>query len=149
MGARKRIAADKRKEANKVRFFAKLNNCPTSPMKMRLVADIVRGQDVNKALDILTHMGKEAAGRLYKLVRSAADNFEQKSGLKADESELFIKTIFVDGGASLKRIQPAPQGRAYRKRKRSNHVTVELETRNESIKAQVLSKLETNSNENE
>lgn len=144
MGARKRIVADKRKEANKTKYFAKLNNCPTSPMKMRLVADLVRGEDLNKALDILTFTGKEAAGRLYKLVRSAADNFEQKSGLKADESELFIKVIYVDGGAMLKRIAPAPQGRAYRKRKRSNHVTVELDTRNESLKATLLSKTETN-----
>lgn len=149
MGARKRIAADKRKEANKTIFFAKLNNCPTSPMKMRLVADIIRGEDLNKALDILTHVGKEAAGRLYKLVRSAADNFEQKTGLKADESELYIKTIYVDGGAMLKRISPAPQGRAYRKRKRSNHVTVELDTRNESVKVGILNKAETNSNVNE
>lgn len=144
MGARKRIVADKRKEANKTKYFAKLNNCPTSPMKMRLVADLVRGEDLNKALDVLQHTGKEAAGRLYKLVRSAADNFEQKSGLKADESELFIKVIYVDGGAMLKRIAPAPQGRAYRKRKRSNHVTVELDTRNESLKATLLSQTETN-----
>ena len=147
MGARKRIAADNRKEANKTRYFAKLNNCPTSPRKMRLVADIIRGEDLNKALDILTYTGKEAAGRLYKLIRSAADNFEQKSGLKADESELYVKTIYVDGGAMLKRIQPAPQGRAYRKRKRSNHVTVELDTRNEGIKSDILTK--TTSNENE
>lgn len=147
MGARKRIAAEKRKEAKKVRYFAKLNNCPTSPRKMRLVADVIRGEDLNKALDILTHTGKEAAGRLYKLIRSAADNFEQKSGLKADESDLYIKTIFVDGGPMLKRIQPAPQGRAYRKRKRSNHVTVELDTRNESLKAQLLSKVNNTSNE--
>lgn len=145
MGARKRIVADKRKEANKTKYFAKLNNCPTSPMKMRLVADLVRGEDLNKALDILTFTGKEAAGRLYKLVRSAADNFEQKTSLKADESELFIKVIYVDGGAMLKRIAPAPQGRAYRKRKRSNHVTVELDTRNETLKATLLSK---NENEN-
>jgi len=149
MGARKRIVADNRKEANKTKYFAKLNNCPTSPMKMRLVADIVRGEDLNKSLDILKHVGKEAAGRLYKLLRSAADNFEQKTGLKADESELFIKVVYVDGGAMLKRIAPAPQGRAYRKRKRSNHVTVELDTRNESIKATLLNKAETNSNENE
>jgi large subunit ribosomal protein L22 len=147
MGARKRIAADNRKEANKTRYFAKLNNCPTSPRKMRLVADIIRGEDLNKALDILTYTGKEAAGRLYKLIRSAADNFEQKSGLKADESELYVKTIFVDGGAMLKRIQPAPQGRAYRKRKRSNHVTVELDTRNEGIKSEIMTKTTTNENE--
>jgi large subunit ribosomal protein L22 len=147
MGARKRIAADNRKEANKTRYFAKLNNCPTSPRKMRLVADIIRGEDLNKALDILTYTGKEAAGRLYKLIRSAADNFEQKSGLKADESELYVKTIFVDGGAMLKRIQPAPQGRAYRKRKRSNHVTVELDTRNEGIKSEIMTKTKTNENE--
>ena len=114
---------------------------------MRLVADIIRGEDLNKALDIITFKGKEAAGRLYKLIRSAADNFEQKSGLKADESELYVKTIFVDGGAMLKRIQPAPQGRAYRKRKRSNHVTVELDTRNEGIKSDIMTK--TTSNENE
>jgi large subunit ribosomal protein L22 len=133
MGARKKLAADNRKEANKSRYFAVLRNCPTSPRKMRLVADIIRGVDVDKALDILQYTEKEAAGRLYKLVKSAIANFENKSGLRADESSLFIKEIFVDGGSMLKRIQPAPQGRAHRIRKRSNHVTVVLDAKSEIV----------------
>lgn len=129
MGSRKEIASKKRKEENKTRYFASLRNCPTSPRKMRLVCDLIRGMDVNLALDTLKYTEKEAAGRLYKLVKSAIANFENKSGLKADESELFIKELFVDSAAQLKRIRSAPQGRAHRIRKRSNHVTVVLESK--------------------
>jgi large subunit ribosomal protein L22 len=129
MGSRKEIASKKRKEENKTKYFARLRNCPTSPRKMRLVCDLIRGMDVNLSLDTLKYTEKEAAGRLYKLVKSAIANFENKSGLKADESELFIKEIFVDSAAQLKRIRSAPQGRAHRIRKRSNHVTVVLESK--------------------
>jgi large subunit ribosomal protein L22 len=132
MGKRKKLAADARKEANKSRYFARLNNFPTSPRKMRLVADLVRGMDANKALDILHFTPKAAARPLEKLLKSALANFEVKSGQRADEQNLFIKTIFVDGGRMLKRVQPAPQGRAHRVRKRSNHVTLELGRRTET-----------------
>lgn len=129
MGARKRKVAEARKEALKTIYIAKLNNCPTSPRKMRLVADIVRGMDVYKALNILQFTPKAAAGRLEKLIRSAVSNYEQKSGQSAGDANLYIKTIYVDSARQLKRIQPAPQGRAYRIRKRSNHVTVILDTK--------------------
>jgi len=134
MGARKRLAAEKRKEANKTSYIAKLNNCPTSPRKMRLVADVIRGLEANKALDILQYTRKEAAKTLEKLLRSAISNFEQKSGARAEDSQLIVKEVFVDGGRSLKRIQAAPQGRAHRLRKRSNHVTLILDTQNPELK---------------
>ena len=101
---------------------AKLRNCPTSPRKMRLVADQIRGVDVNKALILLKHSPKEASIRLEKLVLSAISNWQLK--YSDDNSELVIKKIFVDSGRMLKRMQPAPQGRAHRIRKRSNHVTI-------------------------
>ena len=132
MGARKRNAAEKRKEERKTLFIAKLNNCPTSPRKMRYVADLIRGLDVTKASGILQFSTKEAARRLEKLLHSAISNFEQKSGAKWENSELFVKEIFVDGGRSLKRMLPAPQGRAYRMRKRSNHVTLILDSKIEN-----------------
>lgn len=137
MGKRKREASEKRKEALKTTYLAKLNNCPTSPRKMRLVADIIRGVDANKALDILQFTRKDAARTLEKLLRSAISNFEQKSGQRAEDSELFVKEVFVDGGRSLKRIQAAPQGRAHRLRKRSNHITLVLDTRNAELKSQL------------
>lgn len=137
MGARKRLAADKRKEAMKTTYVAKLNNCPTSPRKMRLVADVIRGLDANKALDILQYTRKDAAKTLEKLLRSAIANFEQKSGERAEDSQLFVKEISVDGGRMLKRIQAAPQGRAHRVRKRSNHVTLILDTRSPELKNQL------------
>lgn len=105
---------------------------------MRLVADIIRGLEVNKALDILAHTNKEAAPRLYKLLKSAIANFEAKSGLRADESSLIISEIRVDGGTMLKRIQAAPQGRAHRIRKRSNHVTLAVDTVNPEIKEKLI-----------
>ncbi len=129
MGARKKIAAEKRKEERKSTYLAKLNNCPTSPRKMRLVADLIAGMDVEKAAAVLQFSKKEASIRMEKLLRSAVANYEQKSGESADGAGLFVKEVKVDGGRMLKRIQPAPQGRAHRIRKRSNHVTMILDTK--------------------
>jgi large subunit ribosomal protein L22 len=127
MGVRKRETADARKEANKSIAFAKLNNCPTSPRKMRLVADLVRGQKVERALNILRFSSKEASKKLEKLLLSAINNWQQKNAdASIEEANLFVKEIKVDGGTMLKRLRPAPQGRAHRIRKRSNHVTVVL-----------------------
>ena len=125
MGARKHNTANKKKEELKSVSFAKLNNCPTSPRKMRLVADQVRGVDVFKALSILQHSPKEASIRLEKLIKSAITNWESKNeGERIEDANLIVKEVFVDSARMLKRIQPAPQGRAHRIRKRSNHVTV-------------------------
>ena len=124
MGERKRLTADRRKEEQKNIAFAKLINVPTSPRKMRLVADLVRGKEVFRALGILKFNNKEAAARLEKLVRSAVANWEQKNERKAEEGELYISTIYVNCAPMLKRLRTAPQGRGYRIRKRANHVTV-------------------------
>jgi large subunit ribosomal protein L22 len=127
MGVRKRERAEGIKEANKQIAFAKLNNCPTSPRKMRLVADLVRGQKVERALNILRFSTKEASRKLEKLLLSAINNWEQKNAEgNVTEAGLFVKEIRVDGGMMLKRLRPAPQGRAHRIRKRSNHVTIVL-----------------------
>jgi large subunit ribosomal protein L22 len=127
MGVRKREMANAIKEANKQIAFAKLNNCPTSPRKMRLVADLVRGQKVERALNLLRFSTKEASRNLEKLLLSAVNNWEQKNdGGNVADAGLFVKEIRVDGGAMLKRLRPAPQGRAHRIRKRSNHVTIVL-----------------------
>lgn len=135
MGARKHIAAQARKEARKEQAFAKLNNCPTSPRKMRLVADMIRGERVEKALFMLQYSNKEAATRMEKLLKSAINNWEQKNERTfSAEDGLYIDQVFVDSGRMLKRIQPAPQGRAHRIRKRSNHVTLVLGTKNEEVK---------------
>lgn len=129
MGARKKISADKRKEALKTQYFAKLNNVPTSPRKMRLVADMVRGMEAFKALGVLKFSNKEAAARVEKLLRSAIANWEQKNERKAESGELYISKIYVDGAAMLKRLRPVPRGRGYRIiRKRSNHVTLFVDT---------------------
>ncbi len=129
MGARKRNRAESIKEIKKTTYMAKLNNCPTSPRKMRLVADQIRGVEVNKALDILHFSPKEASGRLEKLLKSAIANWQQKNeGVRIEDSELFVKELFVDSGRMLKRVQPAPQGRAHRIRKRSNHVTLIIDS---------------------
>jgi large subunit ribosomal protein L22 len=131
MGARKRNTAEARKEAKANVAIAKLNNCPTSPRKMRLVADQIRGVDVFKALAILKHSPKEASIRLEKLLSSAIVNWESKNeGERAEEANLVVKEIKVDSGRMLKRIQPAPQGRAHRIRKRSNHVTIIVDSLN-------------------
>lgn len=135
MGVRKRQSAENIKEARKNQYFAKLCNVPTSPRKMRLVADMVRGQEVFKALGILKFSNKEAAQRVEKLLRSAIANWEQKNERKAEQGELYITTIFVDCAPMLKRLRPAPQGRGYRIRKRSNHVTLFVDTKDNNAKA--------------
>jgi large subunit ribosomal protein L22 len=125
MGARKRNAADARKAAQKEIAFAKLNDCPTSPRKMRLVADMIRGKRVDHALAMLKFSTKEASQRLEKLLLSALANWQSKNeGKRIEDQELIVKEINVDGGRMLKRLKPAPQGRGYRIRKRSNHITL-------------------------
>ena len=125
MGSRKKQMADAIKEGKKQVAFAKLNNCPTSPRKMRLVADLVRGEKVEKALQILKFSQKEASNRLEKLLLSAIANWQAKNeDADVEQAELIVKEIRVDGGSMLKRLRPAPQGRAHRIRKRSNHVTI-------------------------
>ena len=129
MGARKRNRAEQRKEASKRRYQAVLKNCPTSPRKMRLVTDLISGLEVNKALDVLKFSHQEASRRMEKLLMSAISNWQSKNeGVRVEDSNLFVKLIHVDGGRSLKRLQTAPQGRAYRLRKRSNHVTLVLDS---------------------
>ena len=128
MGVRKRLSADKSKEGRKDVAFAKLTNIPSSPRKMRLVADMVRGKEAFRALGILKFSNKEAAARLEKLLRSAIANWEAKNERKAESGELYISTIFVNCAPMLKRMRPAPQGRGYRIRKRANHVTIIVDT---------------------
>jgi large subunit ribosomal protein L22 len=131
MGVRKRERASQLKEAKKDVAFAKLNNCPTSPRKMRLVADLVRGLEVGKALAILKFSSKEASRRLETLLLSAIANWQAKNeDADVENAALFISEIRVDGGSMLKRLRPAPQGRAHRIRKRSNHVTIVLGAQN-------------------
>ncbi|MCF0196081.1 MAG: 50S ribosomal protein L22 [Bacteroidaceae bacterium] len=129
MGKRKKLAADARKEARKALSFAKLQNVPSSPRKMRYVVDLVRGMEVNRALGTLRFCKKAASADVEKLLRSAIANWEQKNERKAEDGELYITKIFVDEGATLKRMRPAPQGRGYRIRKRSNHVTIFVDTK--------------------
>ena len=124
MGARKHNSAEKRKEALKTLYFAKLNDVPSSPRKMRYVVDMIRGMEVNRALGVLKFSKKKAAADVEKLLRSAINNWEQKNDRKAEDGELFISKVFVDEGVTMKRMRPAPQGRGYRIRKRSNHVTL-------------------------
>lgn len=109
---------------------AKLRNNPTSTRKMRLVADLVRGKGVYDALNILKYSKQEASNKLEKLLKSAINNWEQKNDLRPEDNNLYVKEIFVDAGTMLKRFLPAPQGRAYRLRKRSNHVTIKVDSRN-------------------
>jgi len=131
MGLRKRQSAEKIKEAKKQVAFAKLNNCPTSPIKMRIVADSVRGKKVDMALTILKFSQKEASNRLEKLLMSAISNWQSKNeDADVEQANLFIKEIRVDSAGMLKRLRPAPQGRAHRIRKRSNHVTLILGSQN-------------------
>ena len=128
MGKRKRLVAEARKEANKNIFVAKLNRCPTSPRKMRQVADLVRGMEVHKALNVLKFNTREASGRLEKVLKSAITNYEAKTGTTAEENTLFVTSLMVDSALMAKRLRTAPQGRGYRIRKRSNHVTLEVGT---------------------
>ena len=130
MGKRKRIQAEARKQEKKTQYFASLRNVPTSPRKMRLVVDMIRGKEVNLALDLLKFSTKEAAGRVEKLLLSAIDNWKQKNeGANVDEANLYVKTVYVDSARILKRLRPAPQGRAHRIRKRSNHVTLYVDSK--------------------
>ena len=124
MGVRKKLSADRKKEEAAKIAFAKLTNVPTSPRKMRLVADMIRGKEVFRALGILRFSNKEAAARLEKLLRSAVANWEAKNERKAESGELYVSTIYVNPAPMLKRLRPAPQGRGYRIRKSSNHVYV-------------------------
>ncbi len=127
MGVRKRNKAEEVKEAKKQEYFAKLRNCPTSPRKMRLVADMVRGVKVDRALQMLQHSSQDAAVKVHKLLLSAISNWTHKNeGDRIEDANLFVKEIYVDSGRMLKRIQPAPQGRAHRIHKHSNHVTLYL-----------------------
>ena len=131
MGVRKKQMADKIKEEKKQLAFAKLNNCPTSPRKMRLVADLIRGQKVESALQILRFSSKEASRRLEKLLLSALANWQAKNEDESiEDANLIVSEVRVDGGAMLKRLRPAPQGRAHRIRKRSNHVTIVVGSNN-------------------
>jgi len=131
MGSRKHIRAEKVKEAKKNLYIAKLNDNPSSPRKTRLIADMVRGLSVEKALHLLQYSPKESAIKIRKLLLSAISNWQVKNeGSRIEDSNLYIKEIFVDGGRQLKRIRTAPQGRAHRIRKRSNHITLIIDDRN-------------------
>ena len=136
MGERKRKSAELIKEARKTQSFAKLRNVPSSPRKMRYVADMVRGKEVFLALGLLKFSNKEAAAKVEKLLRSAIANWEQKNEKKAEQGELFITSIFVDCAPMLKRLRPAPQGRGYRLLKRSNHVTLYVGTKDNNAKTE-------------
>ena len=132
MGKRKREMAERLKEARKATAITKLNNVPTSPRKMRLVADTVRGEEVNHAMDLLKFSKKAPSVRLEKMIRSAIANWEAKNPEKSkelDNGNVYVKTIMVGEGRTLKRIRPCPQGRAGRIRKRSNHVTIILDVK--------------------
>ena len=130
MGARKRIKAEQRKEAGKDKAFAKLRNVPTSPRKMRLVVDMIRGKEVNLALDILKFSTKEASRKVEKLLLSAVANWKEKNEkTRIEDANLYVKEVFVDGGRILKRLRPAPKGMGHRIRKRSNHVTILVDSR--------------------
>ena len=130
MGARKHNTAEAMKEARKEQYFAKLNNVPTSPRKMRLVADMIRGMEVNRALGALHFSTREASRAMEKVLKSAIANWETKTGKKADQETLYVSNIMVDGGMMLKRLLPDSKGCGYRVRKRSNHITVFVDTKN-------------------
>src|ERR1035437_4022809 len=131
MGSRKKKSAELLTEAKKERFQAVLRECPTSPRKMRLVTDMIRGMAVNRALDVLKFSSKEASRRVEKLLFSAIANWQAKNeGVRLEENNLYVQEVFVDSGRMLKRLRPAPQGRGHRIRKRSNHVTLRLASKN-------------------
>lgn len=137
MGSRKKNMAEGLKEIKKQTAIAKLNNVPTSPRKMRLVVDTIRGMEVNKALDVLKYTKRDAAPRVAKLLRSAIANWEAKNEANRSELEngnVYITTVMVNQGPSLKRIRTAPQGRAARIRKRSNHITMIVGVKNQTVK---------------
>ncbi len=132
MGKRKKLAAEARKAAKKTQYFAKLKDVPSSPRKMRYVVDLIRGMEVNRALGTLKFSSKSASADVAKVLRSAIANWEQKNERKADDGELFVTRVFVDEGATLKRMRPAPQGRGFRMRKRSNHITLFVDTKKDN-----------------
>ena len=133
MGARKRVAAEARKEKNKNVAIARLNHNSTSPRKTRLMADLVRGKDVEYALNVLKYSKKESSEKIRKLLLSAIANWQAKNeNARVEDSDLYIKEIFVDGGTMLKRLRTAPQGRGYRIRKRSNHITIIVDSKIEN-----------------
>jgi len=143
MGARKRNRANQMKEARQSQYYAVLRNCPTSPRKMRLVTDMIKGVEVNKALDMLKFSSKEASRKVEKLLLSAIANWQAKNeGARIEESNLVVKMAKVDVSRTLKRIQPAPQGRAHRIKKRSNHVTIAVASMDEGAQEEVLQELE-------
>jgi large subunit ribosomal protein L22 len=131
MGARKRLAAEKRKEANKNLYVARLQDNPTSPRKMRIMADVIRGKDVDYALSVLKYSKREAAQKLLKLLKSAVANWQVKNeGVRLEDAQLYVKSVVVDGGRMLKRLRTAPRGMGHRIRKRSNHVTIIIDDKN-------------------
>jgi len=130
MGKRKHNTAEAMKEARKTQYFARLVGAPSSPRKMRLVADMIRGVEVNRALAMLRFSTKEASVRMEKLLRSAISNWEQKTEKKAEDGNLYVSAVSVDSARMLKRLRTAPQGRGYRIRKRSNHVTLFVDSKN-------------------
>jgi len=133
MGSRKRLAAEARKEAKKTVYMARLVDNPTSPRKTRIMADVIRGKEVDYALNVLKYSRRESAEKLLKLLKSAIANWQVKNeGQRIEDAQLYIKYIWVDGGRMLKRLRTAPQGRANRIRKRSNHVTIILEDKSKS-----------------
>jgi large subunit ribosomal protein L22 len=143
MGARKRNRANQLKEERQNKYYAVLRNCPTSPRKMRLVTDMIKGVEVNKALDMLKFSSKEASRKVEKLLLSAIANWQAKNeGARIEESNLVVKEAKVDVSRTLKRIQPAPQGRAHRIKKRSNHVTIVIDSANAAVEQEVVQEQE-------
>jgi large subunit ribosomal protein L22 len=143
MGARKRNRANQMKEEKQNKYYAVLRNCPTSPRKMRLVTDMIKGVEVNKALDMLKFSSKEASRKVEKLLLSAIANWQAKNeGARIEESNLVVKEAYVDVSRTLKRIQPAPQGRAHRIKKRSNHVTIVIDSLNATAEKEVVQEQE-------
>ena len=131
MGSRKRLAAEKRKEANKNLYVARLKDNPTSPRKMRIMADVIRGKDVDYALNVLKYSRREAAEKLLKLLKSAVANWQVKNeGVRLEDAQLYVKSVVVDSGTMLKRLRTAPRGMGHRIRKRSNHVTIIIDDKN-------------------
>jgi large subunit ribosomal protein L22 len=144
MGVKSKNRAEKRKEDKKTFSFAKLNNCPTSPRKMRLIADMIRGKKVELALLMLKNSPQVSSERVHTLLKSAIANWQAKNeGVRLEESDLYIKEISVDSGRVLKRIRTAPQGRAHRIKKRSNHVTLVVDSRNKPVEEAVETSSET------
>ena len=139
MGKRKKVSADARKEPLKNVSFAKLRNVPSSPRKMRLIVDMIRGMEVFRALGVLRFSNKDAAIPVEKLLRSAIANWEQKNERRAESGELFVVSVNVDAATTLKRMRPAPQGRGFRIRKRSNHITLFVDTKNTTSKELIVS----------